>query len=97
LREVSQPQALQAGRFRIQCPHVKLWLLAGRGAVLNDASEVAQAAQAFRSVLTAQHFEDNVDAFAVSEVLHHFFIIMLLVVDTVSQAEFLHARQLFVR
>ena len=96
LREIGQPQALDAGGFRIQCPHIELRLLAGGGAVLDDAAEIAQAAQAFGGVLSAEHFEDGVDAFAASEILHDFFIVVLLVVDAVLQAEFFYARKFFV-
>ena len=73
---------------------VDLRLLAGRGAVLDDASEVAQAAQALGGVLAAEHFEDGVHAFAVREILHDFFIVVLLVVDGVLQAESFDARKL---
>src|SRR5580658_326273 len=97
LRKVGQPQSLKAGGLRIKRPHIELRLLAGCGAVLDDASEIAQAAQAFRGVLATQHFEDRVHAFTVGEVLHNFFVVVLFVVDAVLQAKVLYPRQFFVR
>src|SRR5579864_4842793 len=85
LRQIRQPEALHAGGFGIQGAQVESWLITGRRSVLNDAAEVAQAARALGGVLAAQHFEDRVDAFSVSEVLHGLFIVMLLVVDGVLQ------------
>src|SRR5947209_1595224 len=40
LREVGQPQPLQAGGFGVQGANVELRWFAGRGAVLDDASEI---------------------------------------------------------
>ena len=87
LREVGEPEALDGGGFGVHGAEVELGWFAGGGAVLNNASEIAEAAQAFGGVFAAEHFEDGVDAFAVGEIFNDFFVVVLLVVDGVLEAE----------
>jgi len=67
------------------------------GAVLDDAAEVAQAAQAFAVCSPPKHFEDRVDALAASEILDGFFVVLLFIVDGVLQTKFFYAGKFFVR
>src|SRR5207245_9600794 len=62
----------------------------------NDASEVAYAADAFRNVLPAEHFENRIDAFAAREILNCIGVIVLLVVDAMLQGELAHSGQVVV-
>ncbi len=96
LRQVGQPKTLHAGGLGIHGAQVELRGLASSRAVLNDAAKIAQAARALGGVFASEHLEDGVDAFAVGEVLHYVFIVMLLVVDGVLQAELLYAGEFFV-
>src|SRR5438270_866969 len=79
LGKVREPQALEAGRFGVHGPEINFGLYASGGAVLDDSSEVAQAAEALGSVFAAQHFEDCVHTFTVGEIFHGLLVIMRLV------------------
>src|ERR1700722_6856670 len=97
LREICQPQSLHAGRLGVHRAQIDLRSLPRRRPVLDHASKVSQTAQTLGSMLSAQHFEDGIYAFAMSQILHDLFIVVLLVVDPVLQAKWLHAREFFVR
>jgi len=88
---------MHAGAFRVENARIKLRRFTGGSPVNNDASEIAQATDTFCDVLAAQHFEDGIDAFAVSQLFDGFLIVALFVVDAVLQPEFAHPRQLFFR
>ena len=95
--KVGQPQPVNARSFRVKQPRVEICLLSGRASVHDHAAEIPQATHALGDVLPAQHFEDGINAFPVRQRLDGFFIISLLVVDAVLQAEFLHTCQLLIR
>ena len=94
--QIRQPESVDACAFRVEKAGVELRGFAGGGAVDDDASEVAHAANTFRHVLAAEHFENRVDAFAARQIFDRLDIIALLVVDAVLQAELAHSRQLVV-
>jgi hypothetical protein len=49
----------------------------------DDPAEVPQAADAFRRVLTSQHFKNDIDALAVGQLANGLFVVLLFVVDPV--------------
>ena len=77
---------MDAGAFGIEDARVQLRILASGGAVNNDAPKVAHAFDALRHVLTAQHFEDCIDAFAAGQIFDGFRVIALFVVDAVLES-----------
>ena len=85
---------MDAGAFGVEKAGVELGNFAGGGAIGDNASEGAQAADALRDVLAAEHFENRVHAFTVRDVFDRFEIVALLVVDAMLQAEFADAGEL---
>ena len=71
--------------------------LSGGRTVHNDPAEIAEAANTFRGVLTAQHFKHRIHAFSMGHVFDRFFVITLLVIDPVLQPQRFHSRQFFFR
>src|ERR1019366_5554291 len=59
-----EPEAVNAGAFRVEKASVELRGFTGGGAVDDHASEVAYALDALGYMLAAQHFKNGVDAFA---------------------------------
>src|SRR5450631_2120221 len=83
--EISQPQSVYARAFDVERAGIQWSALSGGRAIRDDAAEVAQAANAFRDVLAAQHFEDGVDAFAVGDFFDRVFVVALFVIDAMLQ------------
>src|SRR6185312_2757901 len=96
-RQVREPESMDAGTPGMQTLRIQSRGLARGVAVSNDASKIAQAADALGHVLTAQHLKRDVHAFTIGQVLDCLLIVLLLVVNRMLKAKFLHASQLFVR
>src|SRR6266478_6297702 len=82
-RQVSQPQSLHHGTFRVESTQIKLGLLAGCGSVLDHLTEIAQAPDALRSVLSAKHLKHCINSVALRQVSNRLFVVALFVVDGV--------------
>src|SRR3954471_1948066 len=88
---------MNACTFGVEQSGVKDWRLSGRGAVNDHPSKVTQTFHALRNVISAEHFEDCVNALALRQFFDGLLIVSLLVVDSVLQAEFTDLSQLFIR
>src|SRR5207253_4725310 len=95
--EISKPQSVDARASGVENARIEQRRLACGCPVHDDPSEVAKTANAFRDVLSAEHFEDDIYAFAVRHLLDSVFVIALLIIDAMLQSELFHARQLLVR
>ena len=83
---------MHACAFGIQHSCVQLGGLSGCCSIHDDPSKIAQAANAFGGVFAAQHFKHRIHTFAVGQVFDGFFVIALLVVDSVLQPQRFYAR-----
>src|SRR6185437_6630757 len=96
-REICQPESMYTGALGVENARIELRALAGGVAVDDHTAKIAQAADAFGSMLAAQHLEDDIHAFAVGQITNGLFVVLAFVVDRMLEAESLNALQLFVR
>src|SRR4051812_21766874 len=91
LGKICKPEPVDAGAFGVKHSGIQLSALPCSRAVHDYAAEISQTPRAFQDVLATQHFEDYIDAFCLRQVFYCFFIVLLLVVNSVLQAEFFYA------
>jgi hypothetical protein len=86
---------VNTGALRVERSGIELPVLSGRRAVNDDPAKIPQTKSALGGVLAPEHLEDSVNALSMCEIANRLLVIVLPVVDSMLQSEFLDSRQLF--